>query len=263
MNLAFWIGIALCWLELLAMVLLTQEEVAPSVRKITRTVQHSATESERITYGTLNSKVFWAVKRVTHIATTILRHAAGIIYINTTSSIRGLALHLGLGRPVMMGYFTLTLTVVSFIVVFNSTDEIEYAALALAVVLFTAVLFIAVLFIAVLAIAVLAVFEVVAIVYIVMRTALPAFPEGATLYLVEKVQALAPDMNNAIVKGVAAFGIIFLGFSTFLGNLSWETSTVLAFVLGFIFSAPILQGERNGYVEWLRCASPVKADQLC
>jgi type IV secretion system protein VirB2 len=47
-------------------------------------------------------------------------------------------------------------------------------------------------------------------------------------------------LQGNIARGVAAFGIIFLGFSLFLGKISWGTAIALALGLGAIFGAQSL-----------------------
>ena len=44
-------------------------------------------------------------------------------------------------------------------------------------------------------------------------------------------------LQGPIARGVAAFGIIFLGFSLFLGKISWGTALALGIGLGAIFGA--------------------------
>lgn len=44
-------------------------------------------------------------------------------------------------------------------------------------------------------------------------------------------------LQGPIAKGVAAFGIIFLGFSLFLGKISWGTGIALAIGLGAVLGA--------------------------
>lgn len=44
-------------------------------------------------------------------------------------------------------------------------------------------------------------------------------------------------MQGNIARGVAAFGVIFLGFSLFLGKISWGTAMALGIGLGGILGA--------------------------
>lgn len=44
-------------------------------------------------------------------------------------------------------------------------------------------------------------------------------------------------LQGPIAKGIAAFGIIFLGFSLFLGKISWGTGIALAIGLGAVLGA--------------------------
>jgi len=44
-------------------------------------------------------------------------------------------------------------------------------------------------------------------------------------------------LQGNIARGVAAFGIIFLGFSLFLGKISWGTALALGIGIGAIFGA--------------------------
>lgn len=45
------------------------------------------------------------------------------------------------------------------------------------------------------------------------------------------------ELQGPIARGVAAFGIIFLGFSLFLGKISWGVGLALGIGLGAIFGA--------------------------
>ncbi len=49
-------------------------------------------------------------------------------------------------------------------------------------------------------------------------------------------------LQGNIARGVAAFGVIFLGFSLFLGKISWGTALALGLGLGAIFGAQQLVG---------------------
>lgn len=45
------------------------------------------------------------------------------------------------------------------------------------------------------------------------------------------------ELQGPIARGVAAIGIIFLGFSLFLGKISWGVALALAIGIGAIFGA--------------------------
>ncbi len=49
-------------------------------------------------------------------------------------------------------------------------------------------------------------------------------------------------LQGPVARGVAAFGIIFLGFSLFLGKISWGTALALGIGLGAIFGAEAIVG---------------------
>ena len=49
--------------------------------------------------------------------------------------------------------------------------------------------------------------------------------------------AIVRELQGPVARGVAAFGIIFLGFSLFLGKISWGTALALGIGLGAIFGA--------------------------
>lgn len=49
--------------------------------------------------------------------------------------------------------------------------------------------------------------------------------------------SVVKTLQGPIAKGVAAFGIIFLGFSLFLGKISWGTGIALAIGLGAVLGA--------------------------
>lgn len=67
-------------------------------------------------------------------------------------------------------------------------------------------------------------------------------------------------LQGNIARGVAAFGIIFLGFSLFLGKISWGTAFALAIGLGAIFGAQALVNLMSGSGT-LDCASGAGAVQ--
>jgi type IV secretory pathway VirB2 component (pilin) len=45
------------------------------------------------------------------------------------------------------------------------------------------------------------------------------------------------QLQGPVARGVAAFGIIFLGFSLFLGKISWGVALALGIGIGAIFGA--------------------------
>ena len=50
------------------------------------------------------------------------------------------------------------------------------------------------------------------------------------------------ELQGPVARGVAAFGIIFLGFSLFLGKISWGVALALAIGIGAIFGANEIVG---------------------
>jgi len=48
---------------------------------------------------------------------------------------------------------------------------------------------------------------------------------------------IVKTLQGPVARGVAAFGIIFLGFSLFLGKISWGTALALGIGIGAIFGA--------------------------
>lgn len=65
-------------------------------------------------------------------------------------------------------------------------------------------------------------------------------------------------LQGNIARGVAAFGVIFLGFSLFLGKISWGTALALAMGLGAIFGAQALVNLASGGTG-LNCTGAVQA----
>jgi type IV secretion system protein VirB2 len=49
--------------------------------------------------------------------------------------------------------------------------------------------------------------------------------------------AIVNELQGPVARGVAAFGIIFLGFSLFLGKISWGVALALGIGIGCIFGA--------------------------
>ena len=54
------------------------------------------------------------------------------------------------------------------------------------------------------------------------------------------------ELQGPIAKGVAAFGIIFLGFSLFLGKISWGVALALGIGVAAIFGAESIVGAMLG-----------------
>ena len=52
-------------------------------------------------------------------------------------------------------------------------------------------------------------------------------------------------LQGPVARGVAACGIIFLGFSLFMGKISWGTALSLGIGLGAIFGAKTIVGLMN------------------
>lgn len=48
---------------------------------------------------------------------------------------------------------------------------------------------------------------------------------------------IVKELQGPVARGVAAFGIIFLGFSLFLGKISWGVALALGIGIGAIFGA--------------------------
>ncbi|MET0154887.1 MAG: TrbC/VirB2 family protein [Rickettsiales bacterium] len=65
--------------------------------------------------------------------------------------------------------------------------------------------------------------------------------EGAD-EIMDAVCAVIKALQGPVARGVAAFGIIFLGFSLFLGKISWGTGIALAIGLGAVFGAKTIVG---------------------
>jgi len=55
--------------------------------------------------------------------------------------------------------------------------------------------------------------------------------------IMKAVCAVLDSLQGPVARGIAAFGIIFLGFSLFLGKISWGTGIALAIGLGAVFGA--------------------------
>ena len=59
--------------------------------------------------------------------------------------------------------------------------------------------------------------------------------------------AVVKTLQGPVARGLAAIAIIFLGFSLFLGKISWGIALALAIGIGAVFGAPgivkVLAGE--------------------
>ena len=82
---------------------------------------------------------------------------------------------------------------------------------------------------------------------------IPDFAAAATLgdatgsgAVANVVCNVVADLQGPVARGVAAFGIIFLGFSLFLGKITWGTAIALAIGLGAIFGAEAIVGVLSG-----------------
>ncbi len=53
---------------------------------------------------------------------------------------------------------------------------------------------------------------------------------------------IVDELQGPVARGVAAFGIIFLGFSLFLGKISWGVALALGIGIGAIFGADAIVG---------------------
>lgn len=75
---------------------------------------------------------------------------------------------------------------------------------------------------------------------ILPETSFAAPPELATEQgsIAFTICSIINELQGPIARGVAAFGIIFLGFSLFLGKISWGVGLALGIGLGAIFGAP-------------------------
>lgn len=69
------------------------------------------------------------------------------------------------------------------------------------------------------------------------------------------VCAVIDVLSGNVARGVAAFGIIFLGFSLFLGKISWGTGLALAIGLGAVLGAGDIVKLIAGGTNELDCAS--------
>jgi type IV secretion system protein VirB2 len=82
----------------------------------------------------------------------------------------------------------------------------------------------------------LASFLLVAIVILLSDSSFAANPTGTTA-VDEVICNIVEALQGNVARGVAAFGIIFLGFSLFLGKISWGVALALGIGIGAIFGA--------------------------
>jgi len=61
-------------------------------------------------------------------------------------------------------------------------------------------------------------------------------------------------LQGNIARGIAAGGVIFLGFSLFLGKISWGTAMALGIGLGAIFGAQQIVNLASGGGSSLNCS---------
>ncbi len=57
------------------------------------------------------------------------------------------------------------------------------------------------------------------------------------------------ELRGPIARGVAAIGVIILGFTLFLGKISWGVAIALAIGVGAVFGAPQIVGLLGDGVE--------------
>ena len=57
---------------------------------------------------------------------------------------------------------------------------------------------------------------------------------------------IVKELQGPIVRGVAAFAVIFLGFSLFLGKISWGTALALGIGVACVFGAEQIVGVMAG-----------------
>ncbi len=73
-----------------------------------------------------------------------------------------------------------------------------------------------------------------------------SFAAGNTTAISNVVCNIVNQLQGPVARGVAAFGIIFLGFSLFLGKISWGVALALGIGLGAIFGAQQIVGLISG-----------------
>jgi type IV secretion system protein VirB2 len=72
--------------------------------------------------------------------------------------------------------------------------------------------------------------------------------------LADTICNIVTALQGPVARGVAACGIIFLGFSLFMGKISWGTALSLGIGLGAIFGAKELVGLMNPNGSTAACA---------
>ncbi len=80
-------------------------------------------------------------------------------------------------------------------------------------------------------------FMFIAIVVLLPDLALAQTTATGTQSVENVICRIVKALQGNVARGVAAFGIIFLGFSLFLGKISWGTALALGIGLGAIFGA--------------------------
>jgi type IV secretory pathway VirB2 component (pilin) len=73
---------------------------------------------------------------------------------------------------------------------------------------------------------------------IVVMSPANSFADAASNSTISNVICnIVNQLQGPVARGVAAFGIIFLGFSLFLGKISWGVALALGIGIGAIFGA--------------------------
>ena len=73
-----------------------------------------------------------------------------------------------------------------------------------------------------------------------------SFANGNVSTISNVICNIVNQLQGPVARGVAAFGIIFLGFSLFLGKISWGVALALGIGIGAIFGANQLVGLISG-----------------
>ncbi|MCE3233648.1 MAG: Type secretory pathway, VirB2 component (pilins), partial [Rickettsiaceae bacterium] len=73
-----------------------------------------------------------------------------------------------------------------------------------------------------------------------------SFAQAASTPVDEVICNIVEQLQGPVARGVAAFGIIFLGFSLFLGKISWGVALALGIGIGAIFGANQIVGLISG-----------------
>lgn len=91
------------------------------------------------------------------------------------------------------------------------------------------------------------------IVAVVPEASLAGAPSITSTFGTAEAQGISTAVCNVIgalqgdvVRAIAAFGIIFLGFSLFLGKISWGVGLALAIGLGAVLGAGQIVGVISG-----------------